>query len=271
MHLDPINGIGLEAVRQFTKAGGTHLVLVGKTLRDWGIHGLGLEDFKAGFEKTIKLSKSVNSGTDATALTVLGVHPSEFLAMIDTMGPERAYEVAIDVMEHLASLYLDNAIDGIGEVGRPHFPVDEEKWALSNRLMGEFLQVAARLDCPLQLHTEHFDEGKYLELGEMVRKNGNPRKVIKHFSPPLTGSAEVAGVYPSIVSSKDSVKKAISVSNRFLMETDYIDDISRPGAVMGPKTVPKRTNQFLENGVFSEEDVATIHEELVSELYGVEF
>ncbi|HOP09719.1 MAG TPA: metal-dependent hydrolase, partial [Candidatus Methanofastidiosa archaeon] len=71
--------------------------------------------------------------------------------------------------------------------------------------------------------------------------------------------------------SKDSVKKAISVSNRFLMETDYIDDISRPGAVMGPKTVPKRTNQFLENGVFSEEDVATIHEELVSELYGVEF
>ena len=30
------------------------------------------------------------------------------------------------------------------------------------------------------------------------------------------------------------------------METDYLDDLKRPGAVLGPKTVPKRTQQLVE-------------------------
>ena len=29
------------------------------------------------------------------------------------------------------------------------------------------------------------------------------------------------------------------------METDYLDDPSRPGAVLGPKTVPKRTHALV--------------------------
>ncbi len=44
-----------------------------------------------------------------------------------------------------------------------------------------------------------------------------------------------------------------------MMETDYIDDKSRPGAVLGPKTVPRRTKAFLQNGLFTEEDVYKIH------------
>jgi len=177
----------------------------------------------------------------------------------------------LDVMELLSMLYSERKIYGIGEVGRPHFPVSDEELELSNKLMADFLSWSSKLDCPVQLHTEHFDESKFSELDGIIKKSGNPKKVIKHFSPPLVKDAEKAGVYPSIVSSKDSIKKAISSSNRFLMETDYIDDSSRPGAVMGPKTVPKRTNQFLESGVFTEDDAANIHEELVSRLYGIEF
>ena len=43
------------------------------------------------------------------------------------------------------------------------------------------------------------------------------------------------------------------------METDYIDDPSRPGAVLGPKTVPKTTLALLKEGVLDEEQIYIIH------------
>ena len=36
-------------------------------------------------------------------------------------------------------------------------------------------------------------------------------------------------------------------ASTWTMETDYLDDPNRPGAVLGPKTVPKRTQQFVDD------------------------
>ena len=56
-----------------------------------------------------------------------------------------------------------------------------------------------------------------------------------------------------------------------MMETDYLDDPNRPGAVLGIKTVPKRTKKLLTEGIITEEDVYTIHQENPKKVYGVEF
>lgn len=271
MHLDPINGLGVDAAKQFAKAGGTHIIMVGKTARDWGLDGLRTEDFIDSYQRTIDFAEKVSRETDAEAFPVVGFHPSEFIGMSSVLGIESACRIAQDVAEVLEGLYLERKIYGIGEVGRPHYAVSEELWERSNVIMEDFLSLSARIGCPLQLHTEHFDKGKYDELSGMIKRCGNPKKVIKHFSPPMPLTAERSGVYPSIVSSKDSILTSISESSRFLMETDYIDDSSRPGAVLGPKTVPKRTLDFLEKGIFTEDDVARIHEDLVEEIYGIEF
>jgi len=58
------------------------------------------------------------------------------------------------------------------------------------------------------------------------------------------------------------------------METDFLDDPNRPGAVLGPKTVPKRTQQLcsrlLEVG-WDEEEVNSlilnVHENWPNEIY----
>jgi TatD-related deoxyribonuclease len=55
------------------------------------------------------------------------------------------------------------------------------------------------------------------------------------------------------------------------METDYLDDLRRPGAVLGPATVPKRTRAMLDDGSFSEEDAFTIHKDNPELVYGREF
>ena len=51
------------------------------------------------------------------------------------------------------------------------------------------------------------------------------------------------------------------------METDYLDDKNRPGAVLGPRTIPKRTNQLIEKlgkSGYSEEEVNEIVENIHS-------
>ncbi|WP_231624173.1 hypothetical protein [Methanobrevibacter arboriphilus] len=72
------------------------------------------------------------------------------------------------------------------------------------------------------------------------------------------------------MSGKDNIKIAISKGNNFLMETDYLDDLTRPGAVLGPKTVPKRTLDFINKEIFTEKDAFKIHKDNIESIYSIE-
>jgi len=54
------------------------------------------------------------------------------------------------------------------------------------------------------------------------------------------------------------------------MESDFMDENSRPGAVIGPKSVPRFTNRLLSEGLITREDVHRIHVETPEQVYGVE-
>ena len=97
-----------------------------------------------------------------------------------------------------------------------------------------------------------------------------PYRVVKHSSPPLVKVAEEVGIFPSIIASRKNIEEAIKQGTRFLMETDYIDDKRRPGAVLGPKTVPRRTKELLQKGILTEDDVYRIHVENPEKVYGIE-
>jgi TatD-related deoxyribonuclease len=105
----------------------------------------------------------------------------------------------------------------------------------------------------------------------MADKAGLERhKVIKHFSGPLVAENEKHGLTPSLIATRTVVVKGIKKGNNFLMETDYLDMKSRPGAVLGPKTVPRRTKELLRNGTLTEEDAHKIHVENVEKVYGID-
>ena len=61
------------------------------------------------------------------------------------------------------------------------------------------------------------------------------------------------------------------------METDFLDAPRRPGAVLGPKTIPKRTDELC-SALLAENDpndvenlLLKIHSEWPSKLYGIDF
>jgi len=64
------------------------------------------------------------------------------------------------------------------------------------------------------------------------------------------------------------VLTAAKEGSRFTLETDYIDDKSRPGAVLGPRTVPRKIRELIKHG-FDEDFVYQICVENVEKVYGV--
>jgi TatD-related deoxyribonuclease len=54
-----------------------------------------------------------------------------------------------------------------------------------------------------------------------------------------------------------------------LMESDFMDENSRPGAVTGPKSVPRFTKSMLARQMIEIEDCYRIHVETVQSVYHV--
>ncbi len=269
MHIDPVNGEGIDAVRKFERAGGRYLFLVCKTTAS-GNFKSNLEGFEKLFDATISLSEEINEKTGVTSFPVIGVHPAEFSRMCESSSIEKALNVAKAALDAAGARIEDKRAVAIGEVGRPHYEVPQEIIDASNELMVHAFEIACDIDCAVQLHTERVGDEQLREFGELAVSTGlDPKRVIKHYSPPLIGAAEEVGIFPSLVASEDNIKTAIQEGSRFLMESDYIDDLKRPGAVTGPKSVPRVSLKLLSEGFLIEDDLIKIHRDNVEEAYGI--
>ena len=134
------------------------------------------------------------------------------------------------------------------------------------------MHLAAQEDIPLQLHVEGESEGTYPDLAKRALRQGmDLKKLVRHYSPPDVRTENTHGLTPSVLCGKGALDRLVETHTKakhgFFLETDYMDDPRRPGAVLGPKTVPKRTQQLLEAGV-DEEVMWNTHSELPASVYG---
>lgn len=168
-------------------------------------------------------------------------------------------------------LFKEGEIIAIGEIGRAHFPVEADKQEACNEVLRYGMKVAKEVGCPVVLHTEPPTPAICEELARFADSAGLPReKVVKHFSGPIVRQEDNHGLMPSVLSREENVIKAVRQGSRFFMETDYLDDPRRPGAVLSPATVPKRTKALIERGIMSEEAARAVHEEWPRRVYGIE-
>ncbi len=270
IHLDEIKGYGLEAAKKFKRAGGTAIFLVSKLTKDVGCSGVALENFSRLYEETVNLAGKVEE-LGIKVFPVLGVHPAELHFMIEEVGREKALEIAKAAVELAGEFIEENRAVALGEIGRPHYTVDEDIKEACHELLLYAFEKARDLDCAVQLHTESIDEKAFWEFSELAERVGlKSNRVVKHFSPPFIEAGEKTGVMPSIIAKRNNILEAIGSGTRFLMESDYIDDRQRPGAVLGPKSVPRVTLALLREGIIDEDAVYKIHKENIEKVYGVE-
>lgn len=266
IHLDR-RGRFLDAVRDFVNSGGTHIVLVSKPSWTIGINIIQAEDYKKVFDETLTIAKAVRE-QGVGVFVVLGVHPAEISKLIE----HRPLEEVVDLMKQgldCAGKYVEKQLAVGLKSGRPHYPVSKEIWDASNHIIEHAMILSRELDCAVQLHTEDTTIEMLHELWDIVKKTGmSPQRVVKHYAPPMIKEFENTGLFPGIISSKHAVEEALQTSARFMMETDYIDDLKRPGAVLGPKTVPKKTKKLIE--VYGTEPFYKVHKENPEKIYQIE-
>jgi TatD-related deoxyribonuclease len=253
IHVDPLNGEGpIEVANKFHRAGGSFMIIPNKPT--WTVN----ENcsFKDAMELVIRYVDEINRDTDVKAFAVVGAHPAELSRRVKAgMNLETAELQMRDALKNAQKLILDGKAVAIGEVGRPHYDVSPQELEVHNRLISYSMELAKDVECPVQLHTESAGSEQFLEFAQMADKVNIPRNmVIKHFSGAFVLEKENHGLTPSLIATKDVVKTGLKKGKNFLMETDYLDDKTRPGAVLGPKTVPRRTLELLKQGLIDEEE-----------------
>jgi len=265
MHINIHGGRGMDAIKEFKNAGGTHVLIVSLPAGEIGMTIAKGDDFRAVFDAAVDAARQANEFVKAFA--VVGVHPAEYVNLAESLGMERAYAIVKEGLE-IAAKYVAEGKAIALKSGRPHYPVSPELWETSNALMRYAMDLCVDEGCAIQLHTES-EPGTMQSLSDIAKQaRMEPQKVIKHFSPPLVRECESLNVFPSVICSRGALEEALSQGTRFMMETDYIDDPDRPGAVLGPKTVPRKTKEAIRNGV-PEETFYKIHKDNPEKSYGI--
>lgn len=265
MHLSPA-GRNVEAAKAFKKAGGTHMMLVclprrvGQTVEEQ-------------FNETISIAHRVREDAGVAAYAAVAPHPVELVNLMrhGKLPLAQARAEVVKSIDYAVSLIRKGDAVALGEIGRPHFPVEKDVLDASNEILLYALGQAKDAGCAVQLHTESGTPDVCRELAEMADKAGFLReRMVKHYSPPLVLPEENHGLFPSVLAGKEAVEKAVSQGTRFFLETDYLDDPKRPGAVLDIATVPKRVKWLLETGKATEEIIHKICRENPEKVYGIE-
>jgi TatD-related deoxyribonuclease len=265
-HVQPDKGLGVDAVRAFLNAGGTHVTLIpipgeaDKTTR---------AEWRAFFEAHLALADRLERETPVRIIRAVGPYPVEFVRMADRHGLSTAAEAFRAGYDAATELLAERRAHVMGAVGRPHFPVSEDVWAASNELLTYGLTRARDADAPVILHTEHAPPPVFADLARIATAAAYPlARLVKHYAPPAVRPEENHGLFPSVIASRSNIAEAIAKGDGFLLETDYIDDLSRPNVVLPPHTVPKRTKALLQQGV-PEAVLWRIHQEHPERIYRV--
>ena len=261
------DGRYLDAIKDFKKAGGTHFVLCQYPMPSIVIKE---KSYDAVYAKTLKMADEVRKECEVGVFVTVGPYPVDYLKLIEKFDRETTIEIMKRGMDQAAKLCEEKKCIAIGEIGRPHFPVNQQVLEDSNEILLHGMQKAKEVNVPVVLHTESTTPDSCKEFVEMGRKAGlQADKIVKHFSPALILKEDNYGLMPSVLASKKNVLAAIEKGTRFMVETDYIDDPKRPGAVLGPKTIPKLTLSLLNNEILTEKQAYEIHVENPEKTYGI--
>ena len=277
IHLDRSNKF-LDAVTEFVGAGGTGIMLVHKPGFSSALPA-DLDGYQAAYSDTLGMAEEVRAAFGIGVGVVLGPHPVAWEHQIEPLGLKRATELHLEAV----GLALDHIDAGdavcLGEVGRPHYPVSDETWSAANEMLREVMALAAGAGTSIQLHVEDNGETTCRELAALCDEAGLARdRAIRHYAPADVGTDFTHGLAATVSVGRGSVETlaetTVNANAPWGMETDFLDDPRRPGAVLGPKPVPKRTQQLcaaLLAADWGEDEVSglmsSIHSDWPAQLY----
>jgi TatD-related deoxyribonuclease len=245
-HLSP-NGEGVGAARRFEQAGGTHLFLA--TQNYLPRIPRSVDEYREQFETTEQLAQRIRSETRVQVYLVVAPYPIDLLSQVEELGRDAAVELQESALDLAGRWVGEQRAVAIGEVGRAHFPISAELVPSVEGIFRHALEVARDVGCPAVVHCDDLDAAGYRELAEVAARVAFPlHRLVKHYARSLVPPAERAGVIPSFLARRDLVESVQSDPGPYFLETDFLDDPARKGAVLDLTTVPKRARVIAAGG-----------------------
>ena len=252
LHLDR-TGRCLDAAIDFENSGGTRLILVHKP--NFSKLPEDIDDVSTAYLDTLSIANEVRASTNIRVQVILGPHPVTWSHQIESLGEKRATELHIQSVDLALRYFESGDCVGIGEIGRPHFPVSSEVWKSANSMLEEILRRCSKKNAPVQFHVEDKGSSTFQELDQICSIANYPKSIaLRHYAPADISPSFTSKLPVTVSMGRGSVQKIASTIDinlllkgdhpPVLMETDYLDDPKRPGAVLGPRTIAKRTNEL---------------------------
>ncbi|MGI0131994.1 MAG: TatD family hydrolase [Thermoplasmata archaeon] len=263
-----LHGEGVRAARRFAAAGGTHLFLATQNYST-GDPPTRVDDYAKQFETTEALARRVTDATGVVVYLVVAPYPIDLLSTASRLGLAAAVEVQMGALE-LAGRWVDEQrAVALGEVGRPHFPVSGELGEAAETVFRHALEVARDVGCPAVVHCDDLDADGYRDLASFAAKSAFPLgKLVKHYARVVRPPVELGGIVPSYVARRDTVRDALPQPGPWFLETDFLDDPRRPGAVLDLATVPRRASAIAEGSADARDRLSVPFVESIRSVYG---
>ncbi|MCI4335432.1 MAG: TatD family hydrolase [Thermoplasmata archaeon] len=265
-HLSP-TGEGVAAVRRFAAAGGTHLFLATQNyLSEVPVR---LAQYEEQYATTVAIARQVEEETSVRCYSVLAPYPVDLLRQVDALGVAAAVELQMAALALAGKEVAEGRAVALGEVGRPHFPYPPELADSVEAVFRRALDVARDAGCPAVVHCEELDAGGFRSLAALASAALFPlQKLVKHYHRTALPPTDYAGISPSYLARRELVDSVLSRGGPWFLETDFLDDPRRPGAVLDLATVPRRARALADRDPTAAERLRIPFVESIGAVYG---
>jgi TatD-related deoxyribonuclease len=265
-HLSP-TGEGVDAARRFRSAGGTHLFLTTQQYTP-GV-ATSVEAYREQFETTEALAHRIASEVGVTVYVVVAPYPLDLIRAQESLGLSGAVALqraGIDLAGHWVE---EQRAVALGEVGRPHFPVTAPIADAVDEVFRHALGVARDAGCPAVVHCADLTAEGYREMAQVAAQSSFPvHQLIKHYARTIVPAELRGGVTPSYLARRPLVDRVLTEPAPWFLETDFLDDPARPGAVLDLATIPKRAVAIAEKQPEAVERLRTPFQRAIEQVYG---
>ncbi len=266
-HLSP-SGEGVRAAARFRDAGGTHLFLATQNYE--AEVPTELDTYARQFERTEALAKDVREATGVVVYVVVAPYPVDLVHAAERLGLAAALDLHFRALDLAGRWVRERRAVALGEVGWPHFALPPEVEEGTRRAFRRALEVAHDADCPVVVHSPDLDAGGWRALVEEgERANVPPRRLVKHYARTRPTPGTTGGAVPSYLARRDLVREVADDPGPWFLETDFLDDPRRPGAVLDLATVPRRAASLARRSTEAAERLSVPFVSSVEEVYGV--
>lgn len=261
LHVNPIRGLGAGRIaRKFKSTGGWFLSIISLPPHYYGFVEPSIESYRKVLDLLIReASRAKEQGVIVAVF--MGFHPAE-VDYYYKMGvkADRLSVIVDEVFKLIEDALRMGLIDGIGEVGRPHYGTSPERFVFSETIMVKAINLVRDYDVPIQLHTEQGGYATAYSVRQLVDLLKIPvsRIILHHASFETATWSDFFGLPFTAPIKQFDEKYASHKWSNCMVESDFLDDPNRPGVSAYPWEIPSTVRKLLESGVLSEEEVYRI-------------